>query len=79
MWTVGKSKELEEVRFSSVNPEEVYWVGLVGREAGDRMGGCSSRGTEAGSMIPSVVEPGPGQGDRGQMLRCQPPSLLSTF
>lgn len=48
MWTVGKSKELEEVRFSSVNPEEVYWVGLVGREAGGRMGGLQQSGHGGG-------------------------------
>ena len=39
MWTVGKSKELEEVKFSSVDPEAVCKMGLIGREAGGRMRG----------------------------------------
>lgn len=39
LWAVGKSKELEEVKFSSVKPEEVYSVGLLGRRLGNRARG----------------------------------------
>lgn len=51
MWTIGKSKELEEVRFSSLN-QELSSVGLIGREAGDQARGVAAG---AGSMTPSLV------------------------
>lgn len=64
LWTLGKSKELEDVRFSSPKPEELYSVGLIGRRLGSRARGVA---VVEDSTIPFLVPPESGQVDRAAL------------
>lgn len=68
LWTLGKSKELEDVRFSSPKPEELYSVGLIGRRLGSRARGVA---VVEDSTIPFLVPPESGQVDRSSPLCSQ--------
>lgn len=73
MNSIGKSKELEEVRFISFNLE-VYSVGLTRTRLVSRTKGVVA---VRDSTNPSLVPPGPGQVDRATLCVQETDSLMS--